>query len=650
MRRAWACGIARLAAVVLMAAAAVATASASAQAHAVLLFASPAVEGAVPTAPKEIALIFDEPVQASGRRAIRITSTAGERAVVGSPMRNEGGRQVTVPVRGLLRPGVYTVDWQVAARDGEVMEGSYRFAVGSAAAALSAEPAAAQQQVSGAGTTVVLRWALFAAFALVLGGSAGERLAARQGIAEPGSWARAGAVAGLVASLGLTALIAGGGSLIEGALSPSAAALFDGRAGVLAVMETAAWLVTTVALVLRRRPAAWAATACAVVAEGLRAHPAGSRAVWGPVLTVAHLTAAALWIGALAYLVRLGVARRWDARARGALGVYARFALALVIVVLFTGAVSGLLLLSPSELLDTPFGRVLSLKLALVVAVCALALAARCWMVRSAPRSLVRFEALALVAVLAVTAWLSVTQPPRNPMAPLSFAPPASGDTITVGGRADQIGITATASEGQLVLRLTAPTTDLDRADSRTYEASLRLADAKGHARTVPLRACDDGCFYAPVTWMKGPNLLTVRASAPGWDGGTETLRVMWPVRPDASLLVRTVGAMRAVETFTLHEQVASDTAGTAIAPTRLRLTGHRFVDSEPYARGKASQTSTFTDAEGHTVLALGYPGERLAVELTLDDQDRVIRETLVTPNHLIHRSFTYADSGKAEG
>ncbi|MEU2222719.1 hypothetical protein [Streptomyces sp. NPDC018347] len=96
------------------------------------------------------------------------------------------------------------------------------------------------------------------------------------------------------------------------------------------------------------------------------------------------------------------------------------------------------------------------------------------------------------------------------------------------------------------------------------------------------------------------------------------------------------------------HEQVASDTARTAIPPTRLELTGDRFVDSEPYARGKATQTSTFTDAESHTVLALGYPGERLALELTLDDHNRVVRETLVAPNHLIHRSFTYPDTGEA--
>ncbi|MEU0681303.1 MULTISPECIES: copper resistance CopC/CopD family protein [Streptomyces] len=624
-----------------------------AQAHAVLLFASPAIEGAVANAPKKISLAFDEPVQAAGDRTVRITTGSGRSVPVGAASRGEGGRQLTVPVRESLGAGVYTVRWQATAQDGDVMGGSYRFAVGSAAAGLSAtETSGSRQQVSGAETTAMLRWVLFAAFALALGGLVGERLATRHGIGAPQPWVRAGAVGGLVASLGLTVVIAGGGSLAQGVFSPSGAALWGGRAGLLAIAEAAAWLMVAVTLSVAGRrwwPVAWAMLVAAVVVEGLRAHPAAASAAWGPVLTAVHLAAAAVWTGALVHLVRVGVVRRWDAAFRGALGDYTRLALVLVVAVLLTGTLSGLLLVLPAELLDTGFGKVLAVKLGLVTAVCALALAARRRMARTASRSLVRVEALGLVAVLAVTAWLSVTQPPRDENAGLPFAPPATGAAITVGGRAYQIGVAATASAGQVVLRLTAPTTDLERGDSQTYEASLRLADAAGRARTVSLRGCGVGCFHAPVTWTKGVNLLTVRAAAEGWGGGRESLRIMWPVRPDTVQLTRTVEAMRAVKTFTLHEQVASDTAGTEVAPTRLELSGDRFVDSEPYAQGKATQTSRFTDAEGRTVLALGYPGERLALELTLDDHDRVVRETLVAPNHIIHRSFAYleaADSG----
>ncbi|GAA3783641.1 hypothetical protein [Streptomyces chiangmaiensis] len=67
-------------------------------------------------------------------------------------------------------------------------------------------------------------------------------------------------------------------------------------------------------------------------------------------LTTMHLAAAALWTGALVHLVWVGIARRWDSGFRGALGGYARLAPALVVVVLLTDALSGLLLISPSEL------------------------------------------------------------------------------------------------------------------------------------------------------------------------------------------------------------------------------------------------------------------------------------------------------------
>ncbi|MFF6829849.1 copper resistance protein CopC [Streptomyces longwoodensis] len=258
----------------LLAGASLLTSSVSAQAHAVLLFA--------------FALVFDEPVQPAGARTARITTAAGKTVDVGSAARSEGGRQVTVPLHGTLKPGVYTVDWQVAAQDGDVMGGSYRFAVGSAAAGLSAGLAGGQQQVSGAGTTAVLRWVLFGVFALALGGLVGERLAARHGITTPRPWARAGAVGGLVASLGLAVLIAGGGNLAEGFSSSSGPALFGGRAGVLAVIEAAALLVAAVALARGWRPAAWAGLAGAAVSEGLSGHAGSGQ----PTMSVRQRTAA----------------------------------------------------------------------------------------------------------------------------------------------------------------------------------------------------------------------------------------------------------------------------------------------------------------------------------------------------------------------
>lgn len=646
----WARRVAGLATAAVTAVALLLAGASSAQAHAVLLFAAPAIEGAVPAAPKEISLVFDEPIHPSGAQTLRVAAPDGTSVSLGTPARSEGGKQLTAPVRSTVGPGVYTVNWQAAADDGDVMSGTYRFAVGSATAGPASSDTGGGQQVSGAPATAVLRWMLYAAFALALGGLAGERLAARYRAPEdavpPRSWVFPWAVAGLAASLGLTVMIAGGGSLVRGISSPSGSALFDGRPGILALVEVAGWLCAVVVLRLGQRRLAFGALFAAVVAEGVRAHPAAESAVWGPALITVHLTAAAVWIGALVHILRVGRAWRWTAPARAALRAYARLALALVVVVLITGTLSGLLMISPLKLFDTDFGRLLAVKLALVAAACALALAARWRLSRTTPHLVARVEASALVAILGATALLGVAQPPRDKNAALPFAPPPSGYAITVGGRADQIGIAATASQGQVVVRLTAPDTDLENGDASglSYDAGLTLNTPDGHGRSLAARACGEGCFYAPVTWRKGLNLLTVRAGAEGWGGGRETLRVMWPVRPDAAQLTRTVKAMRAVGGFTLHELVASDTARSAVAPTRLAITGRQFIDSEPYAQGKAPLSSRFTDAEGSTVLALGFPGERLALELTLDAQDRVVRETLVAPNHFIHRTFTYPE------
>ncbi|MGK5692881.1 copper resistance CopC family protein [Streptomyces sp. URMC 128] len=195
-----------------------------AQAHAVLLFAAPAIEGAVATAP--ISLVFDEPVQPSGAKWLTVKAGDGRSVSLGRAERGAGGEQLTAPVRTSMRAGVYAVTWQAVAADGDVMSGGYRFAVGSAVAGLTGTSGAVgQQQTSGATATAVLRWVLFGSFALAVGGLVGERLVARRREPEHGaasrSWTLPGTVAGSVAALGLAVLVAGGGSLGEGLTSPS---------------------------------------------------------------------------------------------------------------------------------------------------------------------------------------------------------------------------------------------------------------------------------------------------------------------------------------------------------------------------------------------------------------------------------------------
>ncbi|WP_052710960.1 copper resistance CopC family protein [Pseudofrankia sp. DC12] len=206
--------------------------AATASAHATLLFTSPAADGTVPAGPATLTLIFAQPVTVTGH-SVRLFDA--DRRVVSTSRTSvsEGGLSVTAAVDRQLASGLYAVAWQVGAGDGEAMGGEYRFAVGPSAAALGDGQTGAKTR--GEGWVTVLRWLLFAGLALYLGGLAGHRLARRpqdRAAADPPRpWLLAGALAGLVASLGLATLIVGDSSLSAGVARLTPAALLATRPG-----------------------------------------------------------------------------------------------------------------------------------------------------------------------------------------------------------------------------------------------------------------------------------------------------------------------------------------------------------------------------------------------------------------------------------
>lgn len=110
--------------------------AAPASAHATLLFTGPAADATVADSPKSLVLVFDQPVSLRGT-SVRLEPSAR----LGTATLSRADQAVTVPVRTILTEGVHTVDWQVTARDGDIMTGSYRFAVGPRTLALaSARP------------------------------------------------------------------------------------------------------------------------------------------------------------------------------------------------------------------------------------------------------------------------------------------------------------------------------------------------------------------------------------------------------------------------------------------------------------------------------------------------------------------------------
>ncbi|GAA3840542.1 hypothetical protein GCM10022206_93630 [Streptomyces chiangmaiensis] len=624
----------------------------AASAHANLLLTTPAVGSSVPTSPPELTLIFDDPVIRSGK-TVQLTGPTGSAVDVGAISRNNGGRTLTAKLPHRLRPGVYTVTWQVVADDGDVINDSYRFAVGPVARGALSTGSAAPAATAGRWPTTVLRWVLFGTLALVLGEAAAIRMARRtrpKGAPLPGSWSLPTAGLGLVAALGLAALVIGNGSVLGG-LSHPALGQAGSRPGVLALVEVGAF-ATAVGLALRRPRWAWAPLTATVVTEGLRAHPQTYAPGWGALVTVVHLTAVALWLGALVYVVRCAVAWRSTPEARrSVVSAYARRAAWLFAAMVASGAVSGLMVIPLTKVFSTGYGWLLMAKLAVVVVVAGVAMAARQRLRRgAAPTRPMRWEAGLLAGVLALTAALTAAAPPRSTNTALAIPPPPSGPVVPLGARAGLLGISVAASSGQAVVQLTAPGADAPGADPG-YRLSLTLADPAGHERALTVRSCGVGCFVAPVSWQPGTSHLTLQAGSKEWRGGQAAVAVPWPAHNNPQALVRAVETLKHVGRFTLYERVTSDPGlGKGTART-FALTGQEFLEraEDPYRTGRAAVVDHVPGENGTSTLLLGYPGQKIQVEMTLDAEGRITRQTVTTPTTFVTRTFVYPEEPKEE-
>jgi copper transport protein len=260
-------------------------------------------------------------------------------------------------------------------------------------------------------------------------------------------------------------------------------------------------------------------------------------------------------------------------------------------------------------------------------------------------RRATRVEAVVLVGVLALSATLVSAPPARG--APAVPPPAPVGVVVPFGDLAGQVGVSAAASEGQLVVRLSTPRRGdyygpEERAD---YQLSGSLADGPGGQQVdLEFRDCGEGCFVAPAPWRDGDNLLGLRVAAAGWAGGAVAARVAWPPQPAGDLLPAVVAGMRAAGEFEVFEAVTSDTRTPLPEPTRLQLDGEFFLAGEPYGSGVAPVAVVTSRGNGPLRLALAFPAERRHAALTLDERNRIVEETLVDPKHLVRRHFVYAD------
>ena len=633
--------------------------SPSASAHATLLASTPPAGYAVASPPTELTLDFDEPVSV-GPAPLHLVDAAGHPHVLGTPSLSLHGRRLSAPVGERLSQDSYRARWEVTADDGDLVSGTIAFTVGTGAAPM---PTAAGGASLDSPVVIVWRWVLFTGLALALGGLAGQGLARRT--------AREAGPTGVALSLPRPLVLAGGalGLLAAAGLAFTqvgfrVSGLATSTAGRILLIEVCGFGITTALGVLARTRRGIALRAVAVlpllavvVAEGWRAHPHADAGVFGAALTVVHLSAAAVWVGALAHVLRC--ARRWRTH-RGWTRVlvydYARLALILVLVVVATGTAEAVVVLpSAAALVDNTYGRLLLAKIAVVALAISLAVLAR-RRLRDSIRhpdmhplgGMARRELTVIAGVLAMTAVLVSAAPPGPATTGLAAPPPPVGLVVPAGTLAGQVTVLATASDGQLVLRLGVPGSeglDSDEADTGAgsppaYRVGAELSTPGQNPNTLALTGCGAGCFTAPVHWQPGTTHLRLTIAAGTWHGGGADLDIEWPPRTDPTLMPSVLAAMRAAGTVSLHEAVTSDYTGYPGTEHALTISGTDFVASEPYANGGGNPVVLGAET-GQTRIGLAFP-QGYVLRLVVGPDHRILHEDVVSPNHLITRTFDY--------
>jgi len=660
-----------------------------ASAHAYLLASTPPDGYAVPTSPAEVSLDFDQAVTIAAS-PLTLTGTTGKPYQLGPATLSLGGRRLSTKVITRLADGGYRIHWQVTANDGDVVGGTVTFAVGTGFTVGVSDTRGASSLDSP--IVIVARWMLFTGLALALGGVVGEQLARRilreVGAAgatrSPPAPPAAQPASQPTAPPALVVVGAGLGAAAAAVLSVDQVGVDLGRlittgpGRLLGIELTAFAIAAALARATGRDagrgprrlvrlvgpPLLVVVLLVVVAAEGLRAHPHADSPIWGTALTVTHLLAVAVWVGALAHVLR--VAHRWRGRAgwiRLLVYDYARIAVILVALVIITGSLEALLVLpNPASLIDTTYGLVLLAKITLVAGIVLFAVLARrrLWHSARAPATspvgrAVRAEATGLVGVLAVTAVLVSAAPPGPATAELAAPPSPDGPLVPAGTLAGTITVIAAASAGQLVLRMTAPGRDDLGSDNtssdntsaeqtETRPANYQLAaqwSAPGAAPApLTLRGCGAGCFTSPMTWRTGTNQLHLSIAAPPWPTGTATLDIPWPPRTDPTLLPNVLTAMRAIPRVTVHQAVTSDYHGYPGNETALPFAGPDFLATEPYSSGGGNPV-ILNRTPGEIELGLAFPSG-IAIRLFVAPDYRILREEATTPNHLITSTFEY--------
>jgi copper transport protein len=464
----------------------------AAGAHTRLITTEPANDAVLEQSPRFVLLRFDEPVE-TAFGAIRVYDSRARRVDAGKVER-PSEKEARMKLEHRLARGTYTATWRVVSADGHPVSGAFVFHVG----APSTNPAGVAAQVLGSGTpqsvTVAFTIARALDFLLLLLVGGGTLMLV-VGLERAPAETRSRLSTLLAASAGGLAVIALAGIVLQGAKAGGfgigqalsgdvISSVLETRFGEVWAAQASLAIVVAILLVARQPALALAPAALLLLTPALSGHASVSGAI-ALVTDVAHVTAAAVWVGGLAALV---VALLWAGAARWELAVTAvpRFSgLAVVAVswLIASGTVSAYLQVRALRgLWETTYGQLLLVKIALVLPLLALGiynnrravprLGARLATAAERTRFLrtAAAELALMVAIVSVTAVLVSEPPARAEVSPRGpYATTAQLDDLELNLVVDP----ATAGLNQIHLDLTNSSGQPADVDEATVSATL---------------------------------------------------------------------------------------------------------------------------------------------------------------------------------
>lgn len=406
-----------------------------ASAHAVLESSTPVASSTVPTSPPEIVLEFSEPV-ASTLAQIQLFDFESKLVTIGTAKRDAQKNSVVRATLPPLPEGGYVVVWRVTSADGHPVQGAFPFEIGEVSSGIGNDllndVISRLGEPSRVGIAVgVFRFAAFLGFVLFIGviavTGAGDALRTRRA-ATIGFSAIAILFVGTLGNLILQGSYAVRGTWSDITSISLLGDVIQTRLGFFLVVRLVLCLLAAAVLwTLQRRPQASGVRQslstigilALLVSFSATGHASAlTYSMVSVVIDALHLATISAWMGGVAALVLLSrgdYLAELKVRGENIVQRFSRHATWLLPVAVISGVLSASRIVDGwSGISDSTYGRMLAIKVALVLMAVTLGAIARTSLRRNGASSIRRgiaIEAALGLVILAMTAGLVALSP-----------------------------------------------------------------------------------------------------------------------------------------------------------------------------------------------------------------------------------------------